>query len=195
VRVRTSRRVIRFDGFFFRCPSFRHDRLAPRLSGILAVRVALPDAPVASVEEQFSFIPSGDLSGGKSRLCLSAVDGPCPAISRYLDPPSLVARYHMYVSLSHACKFPPAAVFETTFSISWTQYGRLRSWTKVPREAELPTDHSPRPPHRRKRAVALDDLAYALKVRCGLAEPPLRTLAEHVGAGGQTTSTAEPQVS
>jgi hypothetical protein len=37
----------------------------------------------------------------------------------------------------------------------------------------------------RSDPIAFDDLVYALKVRCGLADPPPRTLAEQVRASGR----------
>ena len=43
--------------------------------------------------------------------------------------------------------------------------------------------------------IPFDDLAYGLKVRCGLADPPLRTLAEPVRVAGRTKATVQTQVS
>ena len=38
----------------------------------------------------------------------------------------------------------------------------------------------------RREAIPFRDLVYALQIRCGLADPPARTLAEHVRASGET---------
>jgi hypothetical protein len=38
----------------------------------------------------------------------------------------------------------------------------------------------------RREAIPFSDVVYGLRVRCGLADPPARTLAEHVRASGET---------
>ena len=47
----------------------------------------------------------------------------------------------------------------------------------------------------RLEPVPFDDLVYGLKVRCGLADPPPRTLAEQVRAAGQAEAAVQTQVS
>ncbi len=47
----------------------------------------------------------------------------------------------------------------------------------------------------RLEPIPFDDLVHGLKVRCGLADPPPRTLAEQVRAAGQTEATVQTQVS
>jgi hypothetical protein len=89
--------VHRRSASFSACLTFS----AARRERIATVGVALPDAAVPAVHEEFGILVPGDLPPGINRILLGLVDGAGPAATGSPNGPSVLMWHNVLVAASH----------------------------------------------------------------------------------------------